>query len=326
VPGAIIGGMRKPFLAAGVLVTMAGAAIYFADSPPERLRTVTGPLSARECVAWREQAERFERRQPGWFAVYEGFAYLQGVCLPQDAARGRALIEGAFAAGLEEMLVIPYYEALVTTGDFTRADGLALLAVAANQLHLSRTNAFYSQRDVLMLSALDPRARVGTAPGEWEIWYLRVRAMLDRPPILPDVESAFLNATISDLARARATEGYLLLDEAQRSGRIRDVPLRYRDTAISLAASCGNTEALRRQARYFVAGELNHPNAFGMVGRIAWLHARTNAEADSLAVILERAQVSADSPVVDREASAFQEALRRRCPHLNLQAHEPPRR
>ncbi|MCM0022134.1 MAG: hypothetical protein NBV67_19255 [Tagaea sp.] len=319
--------MNREWMAVvGLVAVGAAAAIYFSDRPADRLRTITGPLSTRECVAWREQAERFERRQPGWFAVYEGFAHLQGVCLPKAPDRGRALIEGAFAARLDEMLVIPYYEALVTTGDFTRADGLALLAVAANQLHLSRTNAFYSQRDVLMLSALDPRTRVGTAPGEWEIWYQRVRTMLDRPPNLPDVESAFLNATITDLARIRATEAYLLLDEAQRSGRIRDVPLRYCDTAISLAASCGNTEALRRQARYFVAGELNHPNAFGMVGRIAWLHSRTNAEAESLAVILERAQISPDNPVVDREASAFHEALRRRCPHLNLPAHESPTR
>ncbi|MCM0022200.1 MAG: hypothetical protein NBV67_19590, partial [Tagaea sp.] len=61
------------------------------------MRTATGPLDEAGCVAWRAQAETAERKRAGWFAVYEGFATLQGVCLPQDAERGRSLIESALA-------------------------------------------------------------------------------------------------------------------------------------------------------------------------------------------------------------------------------------
>jgi hypothetical protein len=305
--------MRKPFLAAGVLVTMAGAAIYFADSPPERLRTVTGPLSARECVAWREQAERFERRQPGWFAVYEGFAYLQGVCLPQDAARGRALIEGAFAAGLDEMLVIPFVEALAMTGDIARADEWLFLAKAANQLHYNRTQRFYSQRDFDMILVLNHRTRVGSTPEEWDVWYPRVRAVLDRPPILPEVESAFLKWTIQDFVPIRETEAYLLRDEVERSGRILNVPADQRDGAILMAARCGNPEALRRKARYFLADELHKPFVRWIVGEIAWLHARTGAEAELLAAVLQKAGYRPDDPRIASEREFRDRMIKDRC-------------
>lgn len=289
------------------------AAFQFADFPPERLRTVTGPLSARECAAWRAQAERFERRRAGWFAVYEGFAHLQGVCLPKDADRGRALIESAFAARLDEMLVIPYFEALSRIGDSARAAEWGPLAVAASHLNFSRTNRVYLNTPI-MIGALSVHSlRTPPKAEDWAIWYPRIRTMLDRVPLLPEVESWFLDSTLLSLAHARPTETHLLRDEAVRSGRIRDVPPDRRDTGISLASRCGHPEALRRKARYFLADDLYRPFAPWIVGEIAWLHARTDTEAELVAAVLAKAGFRPDDPRIAEELELRDQIIRERC-------------
>ncbi|MFM7344287.1 MAG: hypothetical protein ACKO1J_02825 [Tagaea sp.] len=223
------------------------------------------------------------------------------------------MIEGAFAAGLDEMLVIPYVEALAAIGDTASGAQWLFLAITANQLHLERTDRFYSERDFHMRLALDPRARVGSSVEQWNIWYPRVRAVLDRPPILPAVESAFLARTIRDLVRIRRTEAYLLLDDVERSGRILGVPADRQDSAIALALICGNPEALRRKARYFLADVLTWSFGPWIVGEIAWLDGRTGADGELLAAVLDKVGWRRDDPRIGEEAAFRERAIRDRC-------------
>jgi hypothetical protein len=293
-------------------LTVATALTYWVATWPEWLRTATGPLDEAACAAWRADAEAAERKRKGWFAVYEGFARLQGVCLPQDAERGRALIEGALTLRLNDRIVIDYVAALRATGDADRAQEWT---VHSTQLAMRRKTLW---------DRLDGyRRRTAGFDGD-ELGYLmlqgdilgtrlRIERMLARAPILPDFEAEALERWFSRLTVEQWSEYHFLYYRALREGRLQPPPREKEVDYLLQAVNCRHAEAVRVLAFRFATEEGFRPDYPYIAGAVVALHRETGQETELLAAVLRQQNRTLDDFFRTNELGGYLSRRSRSC-------------
>lgn len=268
------------------LAAVAGLS-FWVSTWPEWLRTTTSPLGAAACARWRADAEAADKKRTGWFEVYEGFAHLQGVCLPKDEARGRALIERAMALRINDRIVIDYVTALRAVGDEQRAQEWA---PHATQVVIHR-KGMWAWIDTLR------RPRTGFDPIEYGFLTLqgdlpgtrlRIERLLAREPVFPDLEAEALERWLGRLMVWAEGDYKFLSYRATRAGRYEPKKWESELSLLEGAAYCGHPDAIRTLATRFALEDSFHTRFLWLAGAVASLHRTTGQEAELLNLVLAR--------------------------------------
>lgn len=301
--------MKRSSPAIGIVAAIGAAAalIYWVSTWPEWLRTATGPLDEAACAHWRAQAEAAERKRAGWFMVYEGFARLQGVCLPKDEERGRKAIESALALRLSDRLAIDYVIALRAAGDEARATDWAAIAT---QVVILRKTPFEWIDSILRPGVGFDATEYGflTHQGDLPGTRQRIERLLARDPVMPDLEAEALLRWLSRLS-ARTQGDYRFLSyRAVHEGRIQP---RKGDSALALlegAVRCGHPEAIRTLATRFAREPSFDTGYSRLAGAVASLDRQTGQESELLAEVLARQNRTLEDVLRRGEIRAFEES------------------
>jgi hypothetical protein len=306
--------MKRDLPAIALLAALAAVAAltYWVTTWPEWLRTATGPLDEAGCAEWRTQAEAAERKRKGWFAVYEGFARLQGICLPQDAERGRALIEGALALRINDRIVIDYVAALRATGDDDRAQEWT---VHSTQLALRRKTLWDWVDGNRRRSAGFDADELGYLMHQGDMLgtRLRIERMLARAPILPDLEADALERWLSRLMVEEWPEYHFLYYRALREGRLQPPSRESEVEFLIQAVNCRHAEAVRVLAFRFATEESFRPDYPYIAGAVVALHREAGQETELLAAVLRRQNRTLDDFFRTSELGGYLSRRSRSC-------------
>ncbi|MCM0021616.1 MAG: hypothetical protein NBV67_16610 [Tagaea sp.] len=238
--------------------------------------TEAAPLTASECRGWQSRAQRRHMAGfPGSREAFEGFSRLQGACHPQDQDRGRALIEASIAKGAGRYLMVEYVMALRAVGDIARASKEFPLAAEVMRARIALQWTPLSWAD--MVAAANEEYRIEFEARDWAALQATLDFILARGPLLKQEEFPVIGRITRAMINVDYVEGMFQTYRVQRSGRYR--PGKPFDVVLSVAASCGHTEAIRDFARLVVSRELPDDRKWTASINLLWLHARTGAEA-----------------------------------------------
>jgi hypothetical protein len=265
-----------------------GAAALWHQSPNRPPLLVADSASPSECRAWHERARMQERHREGWLAIFEGFSTLQGLCHPQDIARGRASIEGALAGGLDPTLAIDYMMALRKVGETHAAEEWALLSVFV-YMQRAVTTALIPIRSSATSSVVDPAIRAFTSNRSWQKELADIEHLLSRPPRVPAAEAIGLDHLIGRLSRHDRIHADYLRYRAHELGRLRLEKPWQPALLVSNASRCGHPDAIRAYGQMALGDQVEARFSSKAVSEVAWLHRRrTRQEGDLLVALLTK--------------------------------------
>ncbi len=291
-----------------------GAAALWHESPNRPPLLVADSASPGECRAWREQAEAQERHRKGWLAIFEGFSALQGLCHPQDIPRGRSLIEGALAGGLDPQLAIDYTMALRKVDDVHGAEEWAMLSAFVYLRTLVR-RGFFPVRDAATDAVIAPALRAFVTPRAWEKDLADLEHLLSRPPKVPAVERRPIDMLLGRVQRGDETLARYMRYLAQEDGRVARSEVVGRDHELREAARCGHPDAIRRLGEMALTEELGNSRFLSIVMQVAWLHQRrTRGEGDLLVALLTKGVPRSWGSATDHMIAYFDQTIADRCP------------
>lgn len=276
--------MNRAKLALAALAVLGAAALWH-ENPRRPPLLVADSASPGQCRAWQERARAQEHHRKGWLAIFEGFSTLQGLCHPQDTARGRALIESALASGLDPKIAIDYAVALRKLGETEAADEWATLSVYV-YMYRAVTTALIPFRSSAASAVVDPAIRAFTSNRSWQLELAAIEHLLSRPPKVPAAEAIALDHLIGRLARADRIHSDYLKFHAHRIGRINLSQGLRPDLFLWAAARCGHPDAIRLYGAMALSGEIGQRDSLSAVMRLAWLHYRRTRQEDDLLVAL----------------------------------------
>jgi hypothetical protein len=283
----IIETMNRAWMAVAGLVALGAAALWH-ESPNRPPLLVADSASPGECRAWHERARAQERHRQGWLAIFEGFSTLQGLCHPQDVARGRALIESALASGIDPDIAIDYMMALRKVGEHDAAEEWTTLSAFVYSHTLIRRGA-YPVRDQTTDAVVGPAVRAFWAQRPWEKDLADLEHLLSQPAKVPAVESFPIDRLLGRVETGDPTLGRYMRYLAERDSRVeRQSPDSLR-LHLYEAARCGHPEAIRLQGSMELTNDLDSRRIASIIMRVAWLHQRrTRQEGDLLVALLTK--------------------------------------
>ena len=291
-----------------------GAAALWHQSPNRPPVLVTDSASPSECRAWQAQAQAQERSRKGWLAIFEGFSTLQGLCHTQDIPRGRALIEGALAGGLDPMLAIDYTMALRKVGETHAAEEWTMLS-AFVYLHTIVRRGVFPVRDAATDAVIEPAYRAFFRNRTWEKDLADLENLLSRPPKVPAVERRPIDMLLGRVERGDETLARYMRYLAQEDGRVARSEVVGRHHELREAMRCGHPEAIRRLGEMALTEELGNSRFLSIVMQVAWLHQRrTRAEGDLLVALLTKGGPRSWGSATDHMIAYFDQTIADRCP------------
>jgi hypothetical protein len=305
--------MKGARIALAGLLALGAAGLWY-DSPSRPPVLVADSATAAQCRSWATRAQAQERHQEGWLAIFEGFSTLQGLCHPQDVARGRALAESALARGLDPQLAIDLALALRKVGDEQGAAEWATLA-AYVYFRTATRRGFMPLRDSETARTIEPAYRAFFDNRTWEKDLADLEHLLGRPAKVPAVEPLAIEMLLRRVERGDETLGNWLRYRARVEARVAlDGPSR-NQTFLANAARCGHTEAIRKLAAMVLSGEAEESRLGLYTDRVAWLHRRrTRDEGDLLVALLTNGGPRSWASMTDHMIALFDQTIVDRCP------------
>ena len=293
-----------------------GVMALWHQSPDRPPLLVADSASPGECGVWRVQAEVQERSRKGWLAIFEGFSTLQGLCHPQDIPRGRELIEGALASGLDPTLAIDYTMALRKVGEFHAAEEWATLSVYV-YMQRAVTTALVPFRTPAKAAVIDPAIRAFTSNRSWQKELADIEHLLSRSPKVPAAEAIALDHLIGRLSRDERIHADYLRYQAQTLGRLSPKGAWRPELLLSIASRCGHSDAIRAYGKMALDGQLEDRSHIAAVMGVAWLNQRRTRQEDELLVaILTKFGSRSWGWAGDRMVAFFDGEIVRYCPPL----------
>lgn len=313
--------MNRAKLALAALAILGAAALWHED-PRRAPLLVADSASPGQCRAWHEKARAQERHRKGWLAIFEGFSTLQGLCHPQDIGRGRALIEGALASGLDPHIAIDYTMALRKVGETEAATEWATLS-AFVYLHTIVRRGVFPFRDSATESVVAPAYRAFAVKRAWEKDLADLEFLLGRPAKVPAVERLPIHMLLGRVEDGDPTLGRYMRYLAERDDRVDKRGPDSLRLHLYEAARCGHPDAIRLRGEIARTEQLGDLRFHSIISEVAWLHhRRTRQEGDLLVALLTKGGSRSWGMAGDHMIAFFDQTIADRCePRRPLGSH-----